>query len=132
MPKIMSLDQLEKLRKTVKDKVDLREKGENVEKMIVIRVAMATCGMASGAKEILSYLADLIKEKGIENVVLMQSDCMGYCDVEPTIEVTFPGKEPVLYGNVDQIRAREIVEKHILGNHIAEGSLPARYKSLDD
>ena len=44
----MSLEELKTLRDQVKNKVDLREKGENVDEMIVIRVAMATCGIAAG------------------------------------------------------------------------------------
>ena len=85
MTKIMSLDQLKTLRDNVKNKVDLRVKGENVENMVVVRVAMATCGIASGAREVMNYLAELIRDEDIENVVITQSGCMGYCYAEPTI-----------------------------------------------
>ena len=63
MPKIMSLDELKKLKDNVKNKVDLREKGENVDNMIVVRVAMATCGIASGAREIMNYFAEVVREE---------------------------------------------------------------------
>lgn len=132
MTKIMSLDQLKTLRDNVKNKVDLRVKGENVENMVVVRVAMATCGIASGAREVMNYLAELITDEDIENVVITQSGCMGYCYAEPTIEVTLPGKEPVVYGNVDKAKAKEILEKHILGGEMADGIIPAIHKSLDE
>ena len=132
MTKIMSLDQLKTLRDNVKNKVDLRVKGENVENMVVVRVTMATCGIASGAREVMNYLAELIRDEDIENVVITQSGCMGYCYAEPTIEVTLPGKEPVVYGNVDKAKAKEILEKHILGGEMADGIIPAIHKSLDE
>lgn len=46
------------------------------------------------------------------NVVVVQSGCLGYCFAEPTVEVRIPGKEPVIYGNIDAQKARELV-KHI-------------------
>lgn len=132
MPKIMSLDELKSLRDNVKNKVDLREKGENVDEMIVIRVAMATCGIASGARETMNYLADLVRENELNNIVITQSGCMGYCYAEPTVEVTLPGKEPVVYGNVTKEKAKEILEKHIKSGEMVDGIIPVAHKSLDE
>lgn len=132
MPRIMSLDELKALRDEAKDKIELREKGENVDKMIVIRVAMATCGIAAGAREIMNHLSDKIGEMGLSNVVLTQNGCMGYCYAEPTLEITLPGKEPVVYGYVTKERADEILEKHVVGGEIIDGIIPAAHKSLDE
>ncbi|WP_069997509.1 (2Fe-2S) ferredoxin domain-containing protein [Cellulosilyticum sp. I15G10I2] len=132
MPKIMSLDDLKSLRDNVKNKVDLREKGENVDEMVVIRVAMATCGIASGARDIMNYFADLVREEGIDNIVITQSGCMGYCYAEPTIEVTLPASEPVVYGNVTKEKAKEILEKHIKSGEMVDGIIPVAHKSIDE
>ncbi|MHC1747614.1 MAG: ferredoxin [Cellulosilyticaceae bacterium] len=132
MPKIMSLEELKNLRDNVKNKVDLREKGENVDEMVVIRVAMATCGIASGARETMNYLADIVREEGLNNVVITQSGCMGYCYAEPTVEVTLPGREPVVYGNVTKEKAKEILEKHVKGGEMIDGIIPTLHKSLDE
>ncbi|WP_053985359.1 (2Fe-2S) ferredoxin domain-containing protein [Niameybacter massiliensis] len=132
MTKIMSLDQLKTLRDNVKNKVDLRVKGENVDNMVVVRVAMATCGIASGAREVMNYFAELVRDEKVDNVVITQSGCMGYCYAEPTIELTLPGKEPVVYGNVDKAKAKEILEKHILGGEMVDGIIPTIHKSLDE
>ena len=132
MTKIMSLDQLKTLRDNVKNKVDLRVKGENVDNMVVVRVAMATCGIASGAREVMNYFAELVRDEKVDNVVITQSGCMGYCYAEPTIEVTLSGKEPVVYGNVDKAKAKEILEKHILGGEMVDGIIPTIHKSLDE
>lgn len=132
MPKIMSLDDLKALKDKVKNKVDLREKGENVDNMIVVRVAMATCGIASGAREVMNYLAELVREENLDNVVITQSGCMGYCYAEPTIELTMPGQEPVVYGHVDKEKAKLIVEKHIKGGEMVDGIIPVTHKSIDE
>lgn len=132
MPKIMSLDELKSLRDNVKNKVDLREKGENVDEMVVIRVAMATCGIASGAREVMNYFADLVREEGIDNVVITQSGCMGYCYAEPTVEVTLPSREPVVYGHVSKEKAKEILEKHIKSGEMVDGIIPVAHKSIDE
>lgn len=132
MPKIMSLDELKSLRDHVKNKVDLREKGENVDQMIVVRVAMATCGIASGAREIMNYFADVARDEELSNVVITQSGCMGYCYAEPTVEITLPGKEPVVYGHVTKEKAHEIIEKHIKGKEMIDGIIPTAHKSLDE
>ncbi len=128
----MSLDDLKQLRDAVKNKVDLREKGENVDNMVVLRVAMATCGIASGARETMQYLAELVREEGLQNVVITQSGCMGYCYAEPTVEVTLPGKEAVVYGHVDKERAKEIIDKHVKGGEMIDGIIPTVHKSLDE
>lgn len=132
MTKIMSLNELKALRDSVQNKVDLRVKGENVESMVVVRIAMATCGIAAGAREVMNYLAELARDEGVENIVITQSGCMGYCYAEPTIEVTLPGKEPVVYGNVDKVKIKEILEKHILGGEMVDGMIPVIHKSLDE
>lgn len=132
MPKVMSLEDLKALRDNVKNKVDLREKGENVDDMIVIRVAMATCGIASGAREVMNYFAETVRTEGLANIVITQSGCMGYCYAEPTVEITLPGREAVVYGNVTEEKAKEIIDKHIKGGEMVDGIIPAAHKSLDE
>ncbi len=132
MAKIMSVEDLKVLRNRVRSKVDLRDKGDHVETMVTVRVAMATCGIAAGAREIMNDVATMVREEALENVVITQSDCMGYCDVEPTVEVTLPGKEPVVYGHVTKEKAKEIVEKYIKGGETIDGIISSAHKSQDE
>lgn len=132
MPKIMSLEELKNLRDNVKNKVDVRVKGENIDQMVVVRVAMATCGIAAGAREIMNTFAELVRENNLDNVMITQSGCMGYCYAEPTVEVTLPGQEPVVYGHVTKDKAKEILEKHIQGGEMVDGMIPVAHKSLDE
>ena len=131
MDKIKSLDDLRQLRENMQTKIKLRETGNNSENIVRIKVAMSTCGIASGAKEIMNYLIDELEQKAIEGVV-SQTGCMGYCYAEPTIEVTVPGKDPIVFGDVDKFRASEIVEKYIIHNELVDGILPVNYRTIDN
>ena len=132
MPKMMSLEELQALRDKVKADIELREKGDQAEQMIVVRVAMATCGIAAGAREIMNYFADELSQRGLKQVMLTQSGCMGYCYAEPTVEITKPGEEPIVFGHVTKERAQLILEKYILGDELVEGISPVSHKSIDE
>ena len=53
MEKIKTLADLKKKQDELRAKIDLREKGNTPEQHIQVKVAMATCGIASGAKEVM-------------------------------------------------------------------------------
>jgi NADP-reducing hydrogenase subunit HndB len=131
MNKIKTLDDLKQLREGMQAKIKLRENSDNAESIVRIKVAMSTCGIASGAKDIMNYLMDELESKGIEAVVT-QTGCMGYCYAEPTIEVTVPGKEPIVFGYVDKFKATEIIEKYIIHNELVDGILPVNYRTIDN
>jgi len=131
MSKIKTLADLKKLKDEVQSKIKLREKGENPENLIQIRISMATCGIAAGAKEIMNYLIEELDHQGIDAIVT-QTGCMGYCYAEPTIEVSIPGEAPVMYGHVNQAKANEIIEKHLKMNELVDGIIPQNYKTIDD
>jgi NADP-reducing hydrogenase subunit HndB len=131
MAKIKSLDELMKIKNDVKNKVSLREKGENVDDLIQIKVAMATCGIAAGAREVMDYMIQETHRQGIDNVVVTQTGCMSYCYAEPTIEVTLPNQEPVVFGDVDETKAKEIIEKYLKAGELVDGIIPATHKTVE-
>jgi NADP-reducing hydrogenase subunit HndB len=130
MDKIKSLADLKKKREELQSGLNLREKGDNVDAMIQIRVAMATCGIASGAKEVMDTLIHECDKLRLQAVVT-QTGCMGYCYAEPTIEVKKPGMEPIVFGYVTPSKATEIISKYIVNNEIPEGVIPVNYESID-
>lgn len=131
MGKIKSFEELKKIKEQAKAKVDLRVKGDNIENSIQVKVAMATCGIASGAREIMNIIIDEAAKQGLENVVVTQTGCMGYCYAEPTIEVTLQGQEPVVYGNVNEEKAKEIVEKTLKNGELVDGIIPTIHKTIE-
>lgn len=131
MAKIKTLDDLRKMREGLKSQTLLRDKSERSEELIQVKVAMATCCIASGSRDTMNYLADELDKRNIEAVVT-QTGCMGYCYAEPTVEVTIPGKEPIVFGYVDTKKADEIIEKYIRSGELVEGIIPMNYQSIDD
>lgn len=130
MSKVKTVADLKKMRSELQAKVELREKGENPEGRVVIKVGMATSGIASGAKEIMAFLIEELDKRNIDAIVIQTGD-MGYCFAEPTIEVKRPGEEPIVFGYVDKAKADEIIEKYIKYGELVEGILPDNYQSID-
>src|SRR3989339_796977 len=110
MYKIKNLADLRALKERLQTTTKLRDKSEYSESLIQIKVAMATCCIASGSRETMNFIVDELDKRNIEAVVT-QTGCMGYCYAEPTVEVSMPGKEPIVFGYVDVKKADEIIEK---------------------
>jgi len=130
MNKIKSLADLKKIRDEQQTGLQTREKGEVAEDLVQVKVAMATCGIASGAKETMEFMTDALEKRGVDAIVT-QVGCMGYCYAEPTIEVTLPDSEPIVFGGVNSIKADEIIEKYIKGGELVDGIIPVNYETID-
>ncbi|MGD0583335.1 MAG: (2Fe-2S) ferredoxin domain-containing protein [Bacteroidales bacterium] len=94
-----------------------------------IRVHMGTSGLASGARVIYDFMIHELEKRNIHATVVKTGD-LGYSFAEPTIEVKRPGEEPIVFGNVDKLRADEIIEKYIKNGELVEGILPANYRVI--
>ena len=130
MSKITSLADLKKKREEMKAGLDIRVKATEPEKIVQVKVAMATCGIASGAKTIMEFFLEQLDRRNIAAVVT-QTGCMGYCYAEPTIEVKLPGQDPVVFGYVDLKRADQIIEKYIKTGEFVDGIIPVNYQTID-
>jgi len=95
-----------------------------------IRVHSGTSGLASGAKAVLDFITQELEKRNIDALVIRTGD-LGYCFAEPTIEVTRPGEAPVVFGNVDKLRADEIIEKFIKNGEYIDGILPVNYQTIN-
>lgn len=120
---IKSLEELTRIRENALQKVALRESGECPEGITELMVGMATCGIAAGARDTLSALLLEIEAQALKNIRVIQVGCLGYCHSEPIVQVNVPGEEPVLYGNVDRQRAKEIIQKHLLGGEFLDDAI---------
>jgi NADP-reducing hydrogenase subunit HndB len=127
MSQIKSLEDLKKKREELKTGlIDAIESKDQVQ----VKVAMATCGIASGAKPIMEFFMEQLEKRNIPAVVT-QTGCMGYCYAEPTVEVKLPGQDPVVYGFVDLKRADQIIEKYIKTGELVDGIIPVNYETID-
>jgi len=130
MSRIKSLDDLTTIREEKQKELLIRERGEEMENLVHVKVAMATCGIASGAKETMEFMIEALEKRGVDATVT-QTGCMGYCYAEPTIEVMLPGKDPIVFGGVDRQKADEIIEKYIKGGELVDGIIPRNYETID-
>lgn len=109
-----SLAELDKLREKLQEEMRLREGREGVK----VVVTMGTCGIASGAREVLTAILEEISKRGLKGVTVTQTGCAGLCHCEPLVEVERPGRDKVTYGHVDEKKAREIVVSHLVNGQI--------------
>ena len=131
MNKIKSIDDLRKIKQDLENGMNIREKSNSPESLVQIRVAMATCGIAAGARTVMNTLIEKIEKDKVPAVVT-QSGCMGYCYAEPTVEVKIPGKDHVVFGYVDSKKAIDIVEKYIVKGELLDGIIPVNYQTIND
>ena len=112
-----SLAELKAIRDKMQGAVGLRGEDDNNTRVVV---GMATCGIAAGARPVLNALAELVDKKGLTNVTVTQTGCIGLCMHEPIVEVYEPGKEKVTYVKMDAEKAAEVVERHLAGGSVVE------------
>ena len=116
----LTLDDLRRMRGEKQKAMEMRDSSN---KDVQVIVGMGTCGIAAGAKDTYAALIDTLSTKGMTNVLVRQTGCMGLCHSEPTVEVVVPGMPTVIYGQVDAATAKDIVEKHIVGHGLIEGKI---------
>ena len=96
---------------------------------IRILVGMATCGIAAGARPVLTAFIDELEKRGITNVQVTQTGCIGICQFEPVVEVVTPGKDKVTYVKMTPEMAVRVVNDHIVnGNVVQEFTIGAHTK----
>lgn len=131
MAKITSLDDLRKIRQRVETDMNIREKSNSPETLTQIKVAMATCGIAAGARPVMNKFIELVEKDKLAAIVT-QTGCIGYCHAEPTVVITRPGTEPVVFGHVNEAKVVEIIEKYVKNGELMDGILPINYQSIQD
>ena len=90
-----TLAELKAIREKMQNQVGLRAEDHNHTRVVV---GMATCGIASGARPVLTKLSSLVQEKNLtDKISVTQTGCIGLCQYEPIVEVMEPGKPKVTY-----------------------------------
>ncbi|MFZ2146142.1 MAG: (2Fe-2S) ferredoxin domain-containing protein [Sedimentisphaerales bacterium] len=115
MSKIKPED-LEKIRERMARTMSLRDGDARVK----ITVHMGTCGIAAGARKIMSVLLALVEEKDSKDIVLTTSGCAGLCSREPMMTVVLKGEAPVKYADLNEEKTRKIFSEHVLSGAVVE------------
>lgn len=106
-----SLEELRTIRERMQGQVSLRSEDHTDTRVVV---GMATCGIASGARPVLTALSNAVQENNLDNVKVNQTGCIGLCQYEPIVEVIEPNKEKVTYINMTKEKALEVVDLHLI------------------
>ena len=107
----LSIEDLKKIKESVEASVNLREGGYRAK----VNIHMGTCGIASGARGIMTAVMDEIGKRDIKDVIVTTSGCAGLCSREPMITVEILGEAPVKYVDLTPEKMREIFVEHVLG-----------------
>jgi NADP-reducing hydrogenase subunit HndB len=105
----LSIADLKKIKDKVHSETALREGGQRAK----ITVHMGTCGVAAGARSVMDSLMSEIAEAGVADVMVTTSGCAGMCSKEPMVTVEMLGKEPIVYGQMDANKMRQVFKRHV-------------------
>lgn len=111
-----SLEDLKRIREEAKKKMAMRLDGEQKYRVVV---GMATCGIAAGARPVLNALVEEVAKLNIP-VTVTQTGCIGMCSLEPIVEVFDKNNNKTTYVLMDEKKAREVAEKHLLNDNMIE------------
>ena len=111
MDKIRSLKDILAIRDAAQKKTALREDGYTM----CFTVHMGTCGIASGAREVVNAVAEELEASGRTDIRLTTSGCIGACEHEPVMTVEALNAQPILYGHLDENTAREVFRQAVAG-----------------
>jgi NADP-reducing hydrogenase subunit HndB len=107
----MTIDDLRKKRDEARKGIYLRE-GEFKGK---VTVHMGTCGIAAGARAIVSAFLEELEKSGSKEIFVTTSGCAGLCSREPMATVEMLDTPPVKYGDLTPEKARQIFQEHVVG-----------------
>ena len=108
-----SMAELEAIRQQTLQRINLRKEDENENIRVVI--GMATCGIAAGARPVMLAFMEEINKRGLSQVTVSQTGCIGMCRLEPMVDVILPGQDKVTYVKVKPDMVDRIVKEHLIG-----------------
>jgi len=110
----LTIDDLKKIKEKVHSEMALREGDRRVK----ITVHMGTCGIASGAREVMDTLLTEIEAAQVTDVFVTTSGCMGLCSREPLVTVEILNQDPIKYEYMNPNKMRQVFKRHILEGEI--------------
>lgn len=109
-------EDLDKISQKMKAVTTLREGAGRVK----ITVHMGTCGIASGAREILTAFMKEIENVEAKDIILTTSGCAGLCSREPMATVELKDEAPVKYVDLNPDKVKKIFTDHVQGRQIVQ------------
>lgn len=118
----LTIADLKKIKDAHKAEFTLRDGGYRAK----ITVHMGTCGIAAGARDIMTALNEEIAASGATDIIVVNSGCAGLCSNEPMATVELKDQAPVKYAFLTADKIRRIFKEHVQGGNIVEDFALAR------
>ena len=116
-----TLEDLKALRAKLQSDIKVRQKQGTK-----IIIGMGTCGIAAGAREVMSAVLDELAVRKLNDVQVQQTGCIGMCEKEVLLDVVRPGEPRITYGNVKPEDVKRIIADHVVNGHIIEDLVVAK------
>ena len=113
-----SMAELEAIRKKTLERINLRREDESDNVRVV--VGMATCGIAAGARPVLTTISDEVNKRELHDVLVTQTGCIGICQFEPIVEVIDENGTKTTYVKMTPEKALRVVNDHIVNGRPVE------------
>lgn len=110
-----SLAELKAIRDKARENMGIREDKPESTRVVV---GMATCGIAAGARPVLSAFVEEVAKEKVENVTVGQTGCIGICQYEPVVEIFEKDKPKTTYVKMTAEKAIKVVHQHLIGGEI--------------
>lgn len=110
-----SLAELKAIRDKAQAELNMRKENPNAARVLV---GMATCGIAAGARPVLNAFVEEIAKRGLKDVTVTQTGCIGICQYEPVVEIEIPGEEKVTYVKMTPEKAVKVVNDHLVNHNV--------------
>jgi NADP-reducing hydrogenase subunit HndB len=113
---VKSLAELEAIRKKTLDQIKMRTNKDGIR----IVVGMATCGIAAGARPVMNAFVEEIGKRGLSDVSVTMTGCIGVCRLEPIAEVFNADGTKTTYVKMTPEKAARVVAEHIVNGRICQ------------
>ena len=110
----LTVEDLQKIKAQARRTTLLREGAGRAK----VTVHMGTCGIASGARNIMDALLKMLEEHQVADVILTTSGCAGLCSREPMATIELVGQPPVKYVDLTEAKIRKVFTEHIMGGNM--------------
>lgn len=121
MNKLRTMEDLRALRKDAHEELAARQTCD-----IQVIVGMGTCGIAAGAREVVTELLKELQRRNITNVSVTKTGCIGMCEREVLLDVVRPNEDRVTYGRIIPRDVSRIVGEHIVNGRVIEDLVVGR------
>ena len=125
----MAIKNLADLRKIKAESQKETEARKHNETQVII--GMGTCGIAAGARGLMAAVLEELSKRGLHNVAVLQTGCIGMCQKEPLLDIVRPGEDRVTYGPVKPEDVPRIIADHLVNGIVVEDLVVAKIPNKD-